>query len=117
MSTTHQLQFSGSRFVVDYRLTGTETEARAKAALVCIDQTVEAPMDIVQAGHEQILGRLERMTPAEAGYDATISYPVELVGGNCALLLNVLFGISSLRQGIRVLRFDLPPPVVEQWPG
>jgi ribulose-bisphosphate carboxylase large chain len=117
MSTTHQLQFSGSRFLVDYHLSGTEAEARAKAALVCIDQTVEAPIDIVQAGHEQILGRLERLIPAEAGYDATISYPVELVGGSCAQLLNVLFGISSLRQGIRVLRFDPPPSVLEPWPG
>lgn len=118
MSTTY-LGLSGSRFVVDYRLSGTETEARARAALVCIDQTVEAPADIIRADdqHGQILGRLERWTPAEAAFDAAISYPVELLGKTCAQLLNVLFGISSLRRGIRVLRFDLPPAVLELWPG
>lgn len=119
MTDAASFQFSGLRCTVEYRLSGTEAEARTKAALVCNDQTVEAPDKIVPAGpiREQILGRLERFTGAAGFSLATVSYPVELLGGDCAQLLHVLFGISSLRPGIRVERAEIPEAALCAWPG
>ncbi len=112
-------QLSNLRFTVEYRLSGTEAEARTKAALICNDQTVEAPDKIIPAGmiREQILGRVERLTGAGASSLAAVSYPVELLGRDCAQLLNVLFGISSLKPGVRVERLDLPEAALRDWPG
>lgn len=119
MTDAASCQFSGQRFTVEYRLSGTEAEARAKAALVCNDQTVEAPDKIIPAGviREQILGRVERFTGAAGFSLAAVSYPIELLGRDCAQLLHVLFGISSLRPGVRVERVEIPEAALCDWPG
>ena len=121
MADAASFQFSGQRFTVEYRLSGTEAEARTKAALVCNDQTVEAPDKIIPAGmiREQILGRVERVTGSAGSSLAAVSYPVELLGRDCAQLLNVLFGISSLRPGVRVERLEIPEAAgrANDWPG
>lgn len=121
MADAASFQFSGQRFTVEYRLSGTEAEARTKAALVCNDQTVEAPDKIIPAGmiREQILGRVERVTGSAGSSLAAVSYPIELLGRDCAQLLNVLFGISSLRPGVRVERVEIPEATaqVNDWPG
>lgn len=112
-------RLSGLRFTVDYRVTGTEAEARTKAALICNDQTVEAPDKIIPAGivREQILGRIERFVGGAGCALVTVSYPAELLGRDCAQLLGVLFGISSLRPGIRAERLDVPDAAGYAWPG
>ncbi len=121
MADAASFQFSGQRFTVAYRLSGTEAEARTKAALVCNDQTVEAPDKIIPAGmiREQILGRVERLTGSAGSSLAAVSYPIELLGRDCAQLLNVLFGISSLRPGVRVERVEIPEAAAQanDWPG
>ncbi len=121
MADAASFQFSGQRFTVAYRLSGTEAEARTKAALVCNDQTVEAPDKIIPAGmiREQILGRVERLTGSAGSSLAAVSYPIELLGRDCAQLLNVLFGISSLRPGVRVERLEIPETArqANAWPG
>lgn len=120
MADAASFQFSGQRFTVEYRLSGTEAEARTKAALVCNDQTVEAPDKIIPAGiiREQILGRVERVTGSAGSSLAAVSYPIELLGRDCAQLLNVLFGISSLRPGVRVERVEIPEAAqANDWPG
>jgi ribulose-bisphosphate carboxylase large chain len=111
---------SGLRFTVDYHLTGTEAQARANAEVLCIEQTVEAPLEIVPAGpiREQVLGRVEHFTSRAASHhEAVISYPVELLDGTCAQLLNVVFGMSSLKPGIRLARLHLPDAVFKGWSG
>ncbi len=119
MADAASFQFSGQRFTVEYRLSGTEAETRTKAALVCNDQTVEAPDKIIPTGmiREQILGRVERLTGSAGSSLAAVSYPIELLGGDCAQLLNVLFGMSSLRPGVRVERVEFPEPALRDWPG
>lgn len=122
MAEASSFQLSGSRFTVEYRVRGTDAEARTKAALICNDQTVEAPDKIIPAGmiRDQILGRIERLERWPAADDASlavISYPTELLGDDCAQLLHVLFGMSSLRAGVRVERLDIPESALRAWPG
>lgn len=114
------LHLSGTRFAVEYHLSGTEAQARAKAELLCLDQTVEAPDEIIPPGviREQILGRIERFGRLNSGAsEALISFPVELLSGDCGQLLNVMFGLSSLKPGVRVARLHLPDSALRLWPG
>ena len=108
-----------NRLVAVYRITGTETDARAKAELICIDQTVEASEEVLTPDlRARIVGRMEEFRSASAGvYEATISYPGDLIGADCAGLLNLLFGTSSLRPGVRLMSFELPAPLLLQWRG
>ncbi|HXF94378.1 MAG TPA: RuBisCO large subunit C-terminal-like domain-containing protein [Nitrospiraceae bacterium] len=112
--------FSGTRFQVTYHVRGAESEARAKAKLICIDQTVEAPEEILPAGtiRDEILGRIEAFRSLGTDrHEAVISFPIELLTHDCSQLLNVVFGISSLKRGVRVAEIALPEHVLRQWSG
>ncbi|HJU05430.1 MAG TPA: RuBisCO large subunit C-terminal-like domain-containing protein [Nitrospiraceae bacterium] len=111
---------SGNRFAVEYQFAGNEAEARRNAELVCIDQTVEAPAELISEGfiRDQILGRIEHFQPSRpSGYEAVISFPVELLNGHCSQLLNVAFGITSLKRGIRLTHLHLPDIALHGWTG
>jgi ribulose-bisphosphate carboxylase large chain len=108
-----------SRIVAVYHVTGSETEARAKAELICIDQTVEASEEILTPDlRERIVGRIEGFRPLSPNrHEVAISYSGDLVGYDCAGLLNVLFGTSSLRPAVRLLSWNLPAAMLSRWRG
>lgn len=113
-------RFSNLRFTVEYHLSGSESEARAKADALCFDQTVELPDALVEPGplRDHLIGRVEHVQLlGENTFSATVSFSCDLVGEDLTQLLNVVFGIASLKSGIRVVRLHLPDPFVRQWPG
>jgi ribulose-bisphosphate carboxylase large chain len=108
------------RFTVTYRLSGSAVQGRAKAEALCLDQTVEAPGDLALTFHlkKEIPGRLDEFRPSASGHhEARISFSAELMGDSCAEVLNVVFGIASLKPGIRVVGLDLPEPLAPSWIG
>lgn len=115
-----RLPLSGERFRVVYRLTGSEAEARTKAEDICVEQTIEFPVELVTGGdiRDHILGRIEALEPTPDGaFAATISYAVETSGLELAQFLNVVFGNSSIKPGIRVERLELPESLLNAFKG
>ncbi len=113
---------SGERFTVVYRFSGNREEAQAKAWDACIEQTVEFPYDLLPAGDipEKIIGRIENMYSSEedeSAYIAQISYAAENAGHDLVQLLNVIFGNTSIKPGVRVERFDLPDSMLTRFHG
>lgn len=112
--------FSGDRFSVTYRIHGNEQEAHAKAEDICIEQTVEFPADEVPDGiiRDHVFGRIEQFERFDqASYKAIISYAVEIAAGELTQLLNVIFGNSSIKPGIRVEHLDLPESLLNNFKG
>lgn len=110
---------AGTRFAVEYHLRGTTSAARRMADLLCVDQTVEAPGEILTPSvRRRVLGQVARMTTVRAGcHAALIGFPLDLLDGSCAQLLNVAFGIASLKPGVRVARLHLPDEALRAFPG
>lgn len=111
---------SGERFRVVYHLTGNEQDARQQAEAICLEQTVEFPGDLLPDGDipAQIVGRIEDFGPVETGkFAATISYANETAGSEFPQLLNVIFGNSSIKPGIRVERLELSPRILAGFKG
>jgi ribulose-bisphosphate carboxylase large chain len=116
----HSLDLSGERFTAVYQLTGDAEDAAARAAEICLEQTVEFPADLIRRPNitEQIVARVAAIEPLEDGrHAATIEYPVEIAGTELPQLLNVLFGNISLLPGIRLARFELPPVLADRFAG
>ncbi|HYA85525.1 MAG TPA: RuBisCO large subunit C-terminal-like domain-containing protein [Nitrospirota bacterium] len=112
--------FSGDRFSVTYRLFGSEKKTRSQAEDICIEQTVEFPADEVPEGiiRDHVFGRIELFERFDReSYKATISYAVEIVAGELPQFLNVLFGNSSIKPGIRVEHLDLPESLLKLFRG
>ncbi len=117
---TQAALFSGDRFSVTYRLTGSEKEARARAEDICIEQTVEFPADEVPEGiiRDHVFGRIELFEPLDRKhFRAVISYAVEIAAGELTQFLNVVFGNSSIKPGIRVEHLDLPESLLRRFKG
>lgn len=111
------------RFTVTYYVRAdSEDEARARALEIALEQTVEIPRDVVPAGYveDEILGKLETLVPASdgrPGYFAGISYSEDDVGGDFPQLLNIIFGNSSIKPGLKVEEIGLSPGIRALCPG
>jgi S-methyl-5-thioribulose 1-phosphate isomerase len=117
---TPESLFSGDRFSVTYRIYGSEKEARAKADDICIEQTIEFPADEVPEGviRDNVFGRIERFERWDRGsFKTVISYAVEIAAGELTQFLNVVFGNSSLKPGIRVEHLDLTASFLSKFNG
>lgn len=110
-----------SRFTVTYRLRATSREeAQARAQGIALEQTVEIPRDVVPAGYveDEILGRVEEIGPLSDGvWQALVSYSPDSAGDEFTQFLNVVFGNSSIQQGIRVTAVDPGPEMTARFPG
>lgn len=109
------------RFAVTYRLrVADRTEAMARAEGIALEQTVEIPRDVVPAGYvaDEIVGRVEDLGPLGPGiWQAVISYSPDSAGTELTQFLNVVFGNSSIQQGIRVTAIDPGPEMAARHPG
>jgi S-methyl-5-thioribulose 1-phosphate isomerase len=117
---TPESLFSGDRFTVTYRLFGSEKEARIKAEDICIEQTVEFPPDEVPEGiiRNHVFGQIDLFERVDQeSFRAGISYAVEVAAGELTQFLNVVFGNSSIKPGIRVEHLDLPDPMLKHFKG
>ena len=117
---TPSSMFSGERFRVAYRIEGDEKEARLKAEDICIEQTVEFPADEVPEGiiRDHVFGRIESFErPGNGSSLAIISYAIEIAAGELTQLLNVIFGNTSIKPGIRVEHLDLSPSILNAYKG
>lgn len=110
-----------SRFSVTYRLRAADrAEALARAEGIALEQTVEIPRAVVPAGYvsDEILGRVEDLGPLGPDlWQAMISYSPDSAGAELTQLLNVVFGNSSIQQGIRVTGIDLGDTMAVRHPG
>jgi ribulose-bisphosphate carboxylase large chain len=110
-----RVDVSGERFQVEYRIAAAEPEALGIARDICVEQTVEFPLDLVPDGdiRDAIIGRIEafHMVDHQHG-QATISYAVETTSLELSQLLNVVFGNYSMKPRVRVQRLDLPESLV-----
>jgi ribulose-bisphosphate carboxylase large chain len=79
------------------------------AESICIEQTIEFPPDLVRRADilERIVAEIESFEPlGPERFEATIAFAVETVGGELPQLLNVLFGNTSLKPGVRLERIE-----------
>lgn len=111
---------SGERFRVLYHIQGDEGAALEKANTICLEQTVELDAGLVPAGplRDWIVGRIEHFAPLRTGiFAAWISYAVETSALELTQLLNVIFGNTSIKPGIRVADLDLGEPLLNHFSG
>ncbi|MGY6550201.1 MAG: RuBisCO large subunit C-terminal-like domain-containing protein [Roseinatronobacter sp.] len=110
-----------SRFRVTYRIFAASlADARIRAEGIALEQTVEIPRDVVPSGYveDTILGQVEEIgREAEGRFRATVSYSPDSAGAEFTQFLNVVFGNSSIQQGLRVIAIDPGEAMLARHPG
>ena len=102
-----------------YEIDGPASTAQMMAERICFDQTIEAETGLLpHVLQSEIVGQVQNLhQSAESRYEATIRFRGELLNGDCADLLNVLFGTSSLRGNVRLLSFSMTDGLLSFWQG
>ncbi len=111
---------SGERFTVTYILSAEKAEALSAAEDICIEQTVEFPSELIKDTfiRDNIFGRIESFSGIENNkFRAEISFAVESSASELTQLLNVMLGNISLKPGIRISDFSLPPQFAARFKG
>lgn len=112
-------ELSGERFRVHYLFQGDEATALEAARDLCVEQTIEFPLDLTPPQlRGAMVGEIESWESITGrGFRAVVSYAVEICGFEMPQLLNVLFGNSSLKPGVRLERLDLPAVLTGHFSG
>ncbi len=111
MPTQISVSLSGERFTVWYRIQGHQATALAKTQALAVEQSVEFPVHLLPPGDipDHIVGQIKSFDALEKDlYEAEVTFPLEITGFELTQFLNILFGNSSLKPGIRLQRFELP---------
>jgi ribulose-bisphosphate carboxylase large chain len=108
------------RFIVIYHIVGDKSTALEKAKIICLEQTVEVGDELVPDGfiRDQVIGQLEEFSVITNGvYEAHISYAIDTTAYELTQLLNVIFGNTSIKAGIRVHRLNFGAGIFSQFSG
>ena len=108
------------RFTVEYHIVGEEGDALERAKIIRLEQTVEVGEELVPPGliRDHIIGQIENFSALHPQlFTATISYAVDTTALELTQLLNVIFGNTSIKAGIRVHRIDLSPTLLRNFGG
>ena len=119
MSDQH-LHFSGLRFSVEYHIQGTAEEAHRRAAILCIDQTVEAADHVIPSGaiRDQLLGHVLSSDRVSDGvHRVMLTFPIELLDETMGTLLHMSFGMASLQGRVRLTNLSLPDEAIAKLAG
>ena len=117
---SHHFQYSGDRFSVTYELIGDQNLAQEKAENICVEQSIEFPADIVVSMEikNHVIGKLEKLQlVGDNLYHADISFATEITGFEIVQLLNVVFGNTSIKPGIKVISLALPNSLINVFRG
>jgi len=108
------------RFTIIYHIVGEEALALEKAKILCLEQTVEVGDELVPDGfiRDHIIGQLAHFSRlANQRYEAQISYDIDTSAFELTQLLNVIFGNSSLKAGIKVHDLNLGEGILSHFRG
>ncbi len=115
-----EANLSGERFRVTYHVLGNEAEALSKTKAICLEQTVEISESMLPDGdiRDQVVGRIESFKFLRPGvFETVISYAIELSAFELVELLNVVYGNTSMKRGVRVAYAEMPDALLKAFPG
>lgn len=103
-----------------YRLQATPATIEARADALALEQSVEMPAAAIDSAwvREHTLGRVAAIERIDDGaYDVTLQLAASTTGAETGQLMNMLFGNCSLQEDVRLIDVELPPALLQAFPG
>lgn len=105
---------------VTYRIEADASEIEQRAYDIALEQTVELPDQVVTDSYvrDNIIGKILDIQPQQAGiYHARIGYNPLCAAGELTQFLNLIFGNSCIKTGLKVIDLLLPNDVLSGYQG
>lgn len=107
-----------SAIQVVYHVACSESEIKAQARAIAVEQTVEVPEVLLSDPYirDHIVGRVEAITPvAHNVFSVAIAYNPALACKQLPQLLNLLYGNISIKTNIRMVDLKLPDSLLKRF--
>ena len=101
--------------IATYHVTAEAASIEARALGIAVEQSVEMPVEGIDDPGvlEGIVGRVEAIGEIGPGrFEVRIGLAAETVGGDAGQLFNMLFGNTSIQEGVELVDAELPAGIL-----
>ena len=107
------------RIRATYRITASESESRARAEALAVEQSVEMPLAAIgdERVLEEVVATVEEIRPQAGHFEVVLGIAPSTTGHEASQLLNMLFGNCSLQPEVELVDVELPPGYERSFPG
>jgi ribulose-bisphosphate carboxylase large chain len=107
------------RILATYRIAASESESRARAEALAVEQSVEMPLAAI--GDEKVLrevvATVESIRPLAGEFEVVLGIAPSTTGREASQLMNMLFGNCSLQPEVQLIDVRMPDGYEESFPG
>ena len=107
------------RILATYRIAASESESRARAEALAVEQSVEMPLAAIgdEAVLREVVATVEAIRPLGAEFEVVLGIAPSTTGREASQLMNMLFGNCSLQPEVQLVDVALPAGYEEAFPG
>lgn len=108
-----------SRILATYRITAPQSESRARAEALALEQSVEMPLAAIDDEHvlREIVATVEEIKPRADEFDVVLGIALATTGNEASQVMNMLFGNCSLQPEVQLVDVQFPPGIEKAFPG
>ena len=107
------------RILATYRITAPESESRARAQALAVEQSVEMPLSAItdEAVLRDVVATVESIQPQANGFDVVLGIAPSTTGREASQLMNMIFGNCSMQPEVELIDVELPDGFAKSFPG
>jgi ribulose-bisphosphate carboxylase large chain len=107
------------RILATYRITAPESESRARAQALAVEQSVEMPLSAItdEAVLRDVVATVESIQPQAKGFDVVLGIAPSTTGREASQLMNMIFGNCSMQPEVELIDVELPDGFAKSFPG
>ena len=107
------------RIRATYRIAASESESRARAEALAVEQSVEMPLAAIgdEAVLRDVVASVESIRPLAGEFEVVLGIAPSTTGREASQLMNMLFGNCSLQPEVQLVDVRMPDGYEESFPG
>jgi len=107
------------RILATYRITAPESESRARAQALAVEQSVEMPLSAItdEAVLRDVVATVESIQPQANGFDVVLGIAPSTTGREASQLMNMIFGNCSMQPEVELIDVEFPDGFAKSFPG
>ncbi len=107
------------RILATYRIAASESESRARAEALAVEQSVEMPLAAIgdEAVLREVVASVESIRPLAGEFEVVLGIAASTTGREASQLMNMLFGNCSLQPEVQLIDVRMPDGYEQSFPG
>jgi ribulose-bisphosphate carboxylase large chain len=107
------------RILATYRIAAPESESRARAQALAVEQSVEMPLAAIadEAVLRDVVATVVEIRPRAGEFDVVLGIAPSTTGREASQLMNMIFGNCSMQPEVQLIDVEFPEGFAKSFPG